>query len=304
MLFPITGTLYSSMKSAELEMKWQMKKKDPNYWDSLDERSKQIINLQENAASVRKSNAMSSISAKMESGAELTDEELAYLRENNPQLYQEAVKIKMERQAYEKELEKCRTKEDVERVKTNKMNQMLSYAKAVSSNPNIPESAKLGELKKIMSHTMAICNEHLKFVKTPRYAKLPTEEELRRKEKDRKESTSKAETDTPEKTEIYIEDEDMEKKLHDLMDGIKRPNQDGWDADSVPGDQETGKNDAHSISGDYFAKGEASSGTGTENGKAPAPAPAPIPDGSQTYDAKGTVSSSSDQPRPRLNIKR
>ena len=174
MLFPMTGTLYNSMKSAELEMKWQMKKKDPNYWDSLDERSKQIINLQENAASVRKSNAMSSISAKMESGAELTDEELAYLRENNPQMYQEAMKIKMERQAYEKELEKCRTKEDVERVKTNKMNQMLSYAKAVSSNPNIPEGAKLGELKKIMSHTMALCNEHLKFIKTPRYAKLPT----------------------------------------------------------------------------------------------------------------------------------
>ena len=102
----MTGTLYNSMKSAELEMKWQMKKKDPNYWDSLDERSKQIINLQENAASVRKSNAMSSISVKMESGAELTDEELAYLRENNPQMYQEAMKIKMERQAYEKELEK------------------------------------------------------------------------------------------------------------------------------------------------------------------------------------------------------
>ena len=94
MLFPMTGTLYNSMKSAELEMKWQMKKKDPNYWDSLDERSKQLINLQENAADIRKSNTMSSISAKMESGAELTDEELAYLRENNPQMYQEPSKLK------------------------------------------------------------------------------------------------------------------------------------------------------------------------------------------------------------------
>ncbi|MCI8756542.1 MAG: hypothetical protein HFG18_08145 [Oscillospiraceae bacterium] len=301
MLFPMTGTLYNSMKSAELEMKWQMKKKDPNYWDSLDERSKQIINLQENAASVRKSNAMSSISAKMESGAELTDEELAYLRENNPQMYQEAMKIKMERQAYEKELEKCRTKEDVERVKTNKMNQMLSYAKAVSSNPNIPEGAKLGELKKIMSHTMALCNEHLKFIKTPRYAKLPTEDELRRKEKERKESTSKAETDSPEKTEIYIEDEEMEKKLHDLIDGIKRPDQDGWDTNPIPGNQENGKNEANPVPGDSFT-----SGKGTEPGKtpAPAPAPAPIPDGSQTYDAKGTVTFTSDQSRPRLNIKR
>lgn len=61
------------------------------------------------------------IKRKLRAGARLTASEKEFLRRYAPQLYREAVAIEREREAYEKRLKQCRTKEEAERVKTEKM---------------------------------------------------------------------------------------------------------------------------------------------------------------------------------------
>ena len=78
---------------------------------------------------------------------------MAYLEEHDPQLYKKAKEIEMERQAYEQELKRCKTKEDVQRLKMSHAASALSTVNEVKNNPNIPGGKKL-EL---------IVQEHCKF---------------------------------------------------------------------------------------------------------------------------------------------
>ena len=212
MLPIMSGTIYSMGKMAELESKWKQKKESGKIFQKeMTAEERLMARYQEDLENMRKNDTMNSISGKLRSGQELTPEEVRYLQKNNPALYQEYQEIRSEKEAYERGLKNCKTKEDVERFKINKMNGYLSQAKSVMNNPNIPKGQKKALMEKILGKTMGIEKVHMKFVASGGYAALPTDEE-RAEEKKRKnaqagESAEAVSDSIREDAEIAGEDE-------------------------------------------------------------------------------------------------
>ncbi|MDE6817115.1 MAG: hypothetical protein K2P71_13950 [Lachnospiraceae bacterium] len=212
MLPIMSGTIYSMGKMAELESKWKQKKESGKIFQKeMTAEERLMARYQEDLENMRKNDTMNSISGKLRSGQELTPEEVRYLQKNNPALYQEYQEIRSEKEAYERGLKNCKTKEDVERFKINKMNGYLSQAKSVMNNPNIPKGQKKALMEKILGKTMGIEKVHMKFVASGGYAALPTDEELaeekKRKNAQAGESAEAVSDSIREDAEIAGEDE-------------------------------------------------------------------------------------------------
>lgn len=122
----------------------------------------------------QKPSESSALITKFTSGQELSYDELQELRRTNPQMYAKAVQVAAERKAYEKELRNCKTKEDVQRVRMNRL------ASVVEQSRRDPVMA--------LARANAISRATAVFMKSSQYGKLPTESE-------------KAETQKRERTE-------------------------------------------------------------------------------------------------------
>ncbi|MDE6961470.1 MAG: hypothetical protein K2P27_11500, partial [Lachnospiraceae bacterium] len=66
------------------------------------------------------------IRAKLKAGARLTSAEKEFLKKHDPQLYMKVMALEQEQAAYEDRLKKCRTRDDAERIKTQKLAEMAS----------------------------------------------------------------------------------------------------------------------------------------------------------------------------------
>lgn len=164
------GTATSYIKNLELNLKWQERKQNPL---KAKEEDPQIASFKKQAAEQRRSQSIANIQGKMLSGLHLTQQELQYLRENSPADYQKAVQIEKERQEYKRELEQCQSKEDVEKLNQQKLQQFCTEAKTVAGNPNIPAAKKKELLEFIRMRMSAFMDEHASFIKTPEYQQLP-----------------------------------------------------------------------------------------------------------------------------------
>ena len=195
MLPIISGTIHSAGKLLELESRWQEKKSSGKIFQKeLTPEEKQLKQYQEDLAQMRESNQIAAVAAKLKSGQELSYEEIEYLQKNNPELYREYQEIKSEKEAYKRQLKECKTKEDVERLKINKMNGYVASLKAVVNNPNIPKSAKKAYAEKMLMKASAVQDAHMNFVKSAEYKNLPTEEEVaeeKQEKADRAEAVAK-----------------------------------------------------------------------------------------------------------------
>jgi len=172
MNFQFAGTVSDNVKTMALEMKWQERKQ--NLFIPKEENS-MIADMKKRLAEMEKSNKISSIDAKLKAGKRLSASEMDFLRKNVPELYKKAVQIEKEREEYRRALENCRTKEDVARLNMSRMQQFLTEAKAISSNPNIPEAKKQELLEFIAMRVMATMSEHTEFINSPEYQALPSE---------------------------------------------------------------------------------------------------------------------------------
>lgn len=103
----IAGNINSYIKQCGLRIKANMR---------LESGVSSIGKIAEQTASQKKQIAMSGIVSKLDFGKKLTQEELEYLRENDPQLYAKAVKIALERAQYERQLKRCKTKEEARKL--------------------------------------------------------------------------------------------------------------------------------------------------------------------------------------------
>ena len=92
--------------------------------------------------------------------------------------YMEYKAARMEQEAYERRLERCKTKEEAQRLQVNEMNGNLAELKSIVNNPNIPKSEKLKEAQRIMGNTFRAVESFTRFVKSTEYRDLPTEEEI------------------------------------------------------------------------------------------------------------------------------
>lgn len=212
-MFTMAGTIKRSVRMAALDQKWQQKKnsfgQDKKKLAEMTAEERQLQDFREQAEQMRKSQKHANIDAKLAAGEELTPEEIEYLRQNNPQALKDYEDTQRERESYKRALRNCRTKEEVERLKYTKMGQFMAEAKKISSNACIPKGKKVALLKRILQQATAVEDEHREFLKTSRYASLPTEEEAREAEKAEKEQRE-AETTGADETENTEEVKDTD----------------------------------------------------------------------------------------------
>ena len=213
----MVNSLNTYTKNMKMQMKWHHKQTSGDYKAD----GKTALGTQPEASGLpgmKKKDAsaekMSQIRAKMMGGKRLSSSDLEYLKEHDPQLYQKARSIEMEREAYERELKQCKTKEEVQRVKTAHAAAAMAEVENVETNPNIPKGKKLEMMMEILQKTNAMGDTERKFIESGEYKRLPKEAELRKAEKDLEEA-KKAEQNIDDKTdgapdEVRAEDSDEE----------------------------------------------------------------------------------------------
>lgn len=181
------GTVSNQVRRMAMESEWQSKKNDLGKGrkkeKELTQEEVMLKQFQDEADQIRENRIPMAIDAKIEAGEKLTSEEIEYLKKNNPEALKEYEQIQAEREAYEKKLKNCKSKEEVERLKMTKMGEFLSQAKTIANDPYIPKSQKCGLLKKILKRAAGVEKEHLKFVRSSAYASLPDEEDEEKKKR-------------------------------------------------------------------------------------------------------------------------
>lgn len=206
MNFIMAGRINSQIKNMKMEIKWNEKKKNSDIIpQSPEQRYIEEWREQQKARDTK----LETIYSKLRSGKELNFQEMQYLEQKNPQAYQKAKAVEMEKEGYEKALKRCKTKEDVERLKLNHVSSILSNVKEIMSNPIIPESKKLELVMQEHCRMESIKEATQEFVESGRYHDLPTEAEKNKAEKDISEA-GKAEREEGMDTE-NTEETDKEK---------------------------------------------------------------------------------------------
>lgn len=218
MNFPIIGSIHNAGKMAELNMKWQTKKNDMGKPATANkniniakEEDPQIKQFKEDLKDMREGKKIAYLDNKLKSGEELTTDELQYLKKNNPALYQEAMEIKQEKEQYRRELKACKSKEEVEKLKINKMNSFMAQAKSIRGNATISKAKKLELMERLLKKINGINKDHIDFVESLRYKQLPDKEDSKEiKNQDIKDPYMKKSEDT--------EDTDSDKELDVTQD--------------------------------------------------------------------------------------
>lgn len=179
----VTGTIKSAVNLQVLDNKWQQRKNNINEKKNVREMTqdeRMLADFQERMDKERESNKHADIYNKLKTGGKLTSEEIDYLKKNDPESLKKYREAQAEKEAYEKALKNCKSKDEVERVKMNKMGEFSAQAKQITTDPYIPLDKKV-ELMNQMNNRLCLVDEaHMDFVKSKRYLDMPTEEERNR----------------------------------------------------------------------------------------------------------------------------
>lgn len=225
MNFANISTLNSHVKNMGLEWKWNQKKESNDFTSKgkasiNDWLEAKIAQEKEEAARLhqKRDKTMDTIQAKIYSGKKLTAEEKKYLQEKDPKTYEKVKANEMEQKNYEEALKKCKTKEDVERLKMSHMATSFSAVNSIMHDPHIPEGEKLKLVLAEHQKVKALESSTQEFIESGRYHKLPTEAEQRKAEQDleeaeqaeREEVQDAADAKTPSQIAEEIKKEEIE----------------------------------------------------------------------------------------------
>lgn len=201
----IAGTIRNSVGLAQMDGKWQLKKSELSSGKKQDmtAEERELQFLQQQADDIREGRKPADIDAKLQSGAKLTPEEVEYLKKNNPQALKEYEEAQKEREGYKRQLKNCKSKEEVEKLKTTKMGQFMAAAKSIENNPHIPKGKKCQLMKKLLMQASGIEREHQKFLKSSQYLNLPDEEQETRKRKRSDETVQDAQQETASDMDMF-----------------------------------------------------------------------------------------------------
>lgn len=215
--FTSIGSMHNYINTTKMQQKWKLKKKNGNFkadgtksigeWieKQTKKNSSNTFNITRNEDTTDK--MLQDINNKLAVGKKLTLEEREYLRQKNPQLYRQLEQQEAEEKQYKEDLKHCKTKEDVQKLKMSKVAASLSVVNSVKNNPNIPEGAKLGLIAAEQQKMRAIEEATVKFIKSERYAKLPTEAEKAEAERILQEAEEKR---------LNLEQKDTEEEFADI----------------------------------------------------------------------------------------
>ncbi len=195
--FSTIGNINIYTKNLKLRTMWDMKKRSGNVNAHQDTGSNWMMEELEHQ---KENDKLARITNKVLNGRKLTSEERDYLRAKSPQAYQQLLKSEEEQKSYEAALRRCKTKEDVQRLKTDRINAALSTVKSAENSPYISSEQALGIATAELAKVQAYERITLKFIKSGEYGKLPTEAEQAKANKDEREAEEARrapETDRP-----------------------------------------------------------------------------------------------------------
>ncbi len=180
LMIMIAGTIRQNVQMAAMNNLIEQKKEKGFVKNQaqLSPEERMIEQFKEQAAQEKEAEYTNGIANKVMTGKKLSSEEIEYLQKKNPELLKKYRDMQEEMKAYERQLRRCKTKEEVERVRVNKINGYLAQAKSVSNNPVIPKGEKKAILEEIVARLTNIEKAHMKFVKSVEYKDLPREQEI------------------------------------------------------------------------------------------------------------------------------
>ncbi len=111
-------------------------------------------------------------------GKKLSSQDQQYLLQKDPLTYNRMHSIDQEQKAYERALKRCRTKEDVQRLKLSRIGSSLATVRAVEHNSAISDEKKLKIILLENRRCTALNDSTRSFIRRGSYAKLPTDAEF------------------------------------------------------------------------------------------------------------------------------
>ena len=208
----ITGTIKNAVKLQFLENKWQQKKNDINAKKPIKEMTQEermLADFQKQVEKERESNLHADLYNKLKSGGKLTSEEISYLEQNDPEALRKYREDQAEKEAYERELKNCKTKDEVDRVKMNKLGNFAAQAKKITTDPYIPLDKKVELMNQLNDKLCRVNQAHMEFLDSQQYRDMPTEAEL---SKERTEEITEMQEDMQEEVMDSISDADSDIK--------------------------------------------------------------------------------------------
>ena len=171
------GSLNNYTRTLEMQAQWNQKVRTGNVQKHyVDYNGKIVSNVNsENTSQQKEDEKLQKIKEKIYAGQKLDNAEKKYLQEKDPETWQKVHEIETEQYIYEKELHKCKTKEDVQRLRTSKLGKILANAKSIANNPNIPKEKKQEILRLQSVHENKLNSITKHFVSSKKYRDLPTD---------------------------------------------------------------------------------------------------------------------------------
>jgi len=130
---------------------------------------KMLENFKEQLENDRKQSENNKIAYKVMKGDTLTPDEEQYLNKHNPGLLSSYRHMKEDEKAYEEELRHCKTKDEVQEFKLNKMASFLSELKSLHGD------AQAAKAMEIMQKVNVFRKAEQNFIESGAYSSLPTE---------------------------------------------------------------------------------------------------------------------------------
>ena len=158
---------------------------------------------------------------KIYAGKKLTGEEREYLKAKDPETYQRLKSIESDQKSYEQELKRCKTREEAQRLKMQRLNSVLTTVKSVANNPNIPEEKKRTIIAMEKLRTEKLDKTLKAFVRSGKYDKLPTEAEEAAAERAADEAKKAERTAEVEKTDGSIGEAPDEQAVREARETLE-----------------------------------------------------------------------------------
>lgn len=244
--FMCSGSVNNYIKTMDMQVKWQTKKKNGDY--SADGKKtvaqwaeEQKKKMQERANSAGSSNSdgeydkskdkvLKSITEKLNRGDKLTYSEKQYLQKRDPQAYQQVLDTEKEQIYYETQMRRCRTKDEFHKLRMIRTMSSLSTVRSTQNNPRISSERKLEIAAGEQQKNAALEKSEKEFIRQGGLSRLPTQAECiaaakklaeaRRAEKKPKEKTVKKEV--PKKTQSVKDKDGKTKKTETKTVTVKK----------------------------------------------------------------------------------
>lgn len=249
-----TGTIHNTVKLNMLTQEWNQKKDSGNVLSKRERNERanwsaeqrQLNDFKEQLEREKEGTKRNEIANKISSGQKLTPEEEQYLASYDPQGLADYKQTQNERKAYEEKLKNCKTKDDVQKLKTTTLGNHLTTLKKIINNPVIPLSEKLKKAQQILGKTKNIQAAEEEFIESGEYEELPTEMEQREEEASTTETiVSPSESgfekerreETGSSTDVTGTPESIASEIEEIHDSLIINMQKATDSESVKSNQ-------------------------------------------------------------------